>query len=337
MESQDEEWKQIWKSECLKHVASMANSSGGVITVGKCDDGNVVGVQNPEKLLKEIPDIVQNKLGFVPVVRPICIDGKTCIEIVVERRDTLVDLDGKFYRRSGSTTHQMVGRELRKALLAEINTSWTDLPIDSVGIDALSPDAVKYFLDAGKKNGMLSESLDGSGVRFVLEHFGMICPDGKITISAALLFLPKPQSAVEGAYAKIGQFSEGGEILREDIIHAPVVMQPDLIMDKLYDKYIPGTYEYEKVQRVTVYRYPHDALREAIVNSLSHKDYWSAEPVTIRVYPNKVTIFNFGELPDDWTVDNLIGEHSSVRRNHKIADVFFEAGYIERWGKGIQK
>jgi ATP-dependent DNA helicase RecG len=57
----------------------------------------------------------------------------------------------------------------------------------------------------------------------------------------------------------------------------------------------------------------------------------------IRVYTDKIRIWNPGQLPDDWTLDKLLGRHSSQPFNPDVANTFFRAGMIEAWGQGIEK
>jgi predicted HTH transcriptional regulator len=56
-----------------------------------------------------------------------------------------------------------------------------------------------------------------------------------------------------------------------------------------------------------------------------------------RVYKDKMMIWNEGRLPGDWTVDNLLKSHSSRPYNPDIANAFFSSGYVESWGRGINK
>ena len=81
--------------------------------------------------------------------------------------------------------------------------------------------------------------------------------------------------------------------------------------------------------------YPEQALREAILNSIIHKDY-SRTNIFLSIYDDRLTIWNPGELPDTLTVAKLKERHGSEPRNRLIANVFFMAGYIESWGRGIE-
>lgn len=64
-ESQNTEYKSIWKDEYLKWICGFANARGGTIFIGKDDKGNVVGVNNAKKLLEDIPNKITTVLGIV--------------------------------------------------------------------------------------------------------------------------------------------------------------------------------------------------------------------------------------------------------------------------------
>lgn len=81
-----------------------------------------------------------------------------------------------------------------------------------------------------------------------------------------------------------------------------------------------------------------NAVREAIHNAVAHKDYASAPPIQISVYKDKIMIWNYGKLPEDWTMEKLTtSKHPSMPYNPDIANDFFRIGYIEAWGRGFSK
>lgn len=79
------------------------------------------------------------------------------------------------------------------------------------------------------------------------------------------------------------------------------------------------------------------ALREAILNAVVHKDYARAVAIQISVYPDKLMIWNPGQLPDNWTLGKLMTKHASCPLNPDIANTFLRAGLIESWGHGIER
>jgi len=86
-----------------------------------------------------------------------------------------------------------------------------------------------------------------------------------------------------------------------------------------------------------VWEYPPEALREAIVNAVCHRDYSSTGNVQIGIYDDRIEIWNPGKLPEPLTPAMLKGEHQSIPNNPLIANALFLIRYIEQWGKGTNK
>ncbi len=107
--------------------------------------------------------------------------------------------------------------------------------------------------------------------------------------------------------------------------------------DLLFTKYLKALISYEGIQRVERFDYDAGALREVIHNAIVHKDYSSGIPIQIGVFRDKLFVFNPGHLPQDWTIETLAKSHRSIPFNPDIANVFFRAGLIESWGRGIEK
>jgi ATP-dependent DNA helicase RecG len=108
-------------------------------------------------------------------------------------------------------------------------------------------------------------------------------------------------------------------------------------MDFLLTKYTKALISYEGLTRIETHEYPKDALREALLNAVAHKDYTGPYPIQISVYADKIMIWNYGRLPENWTVEDLLNKHSSQPRNPDIATAFFRSGYVESWGRGMDK
>jgi ATP-dependent DNA helicase RecG len=104
-----------------------------------------------------------------------------------------------------------------------------------------------------------------------------------------------------------------------------------------FTKYIKAPISYEGINRVETYEYPKDAVREALLNAIAHKDYSGGVPIQISVYTDKIIIWNEGQLPENWTVKNLLEKHASRPYNPDIANALFRSGYIESWGRGTLK
>lgn len=105
----------------------------------------------------------------------------------------------------------------------------------------------------------------------------------------------------------------------------------------IFTKYLKAEISYRGVMRVETYPFPKEATREAVFNAIAHKFYGTLIPIQIRVYTNKIIIANDCVFPDDWTIDDLMGSYRSRPYNPLIANTFFWAGFIEAWGRGIEK
>ena len=74
-----------------------------------------------------------------------------------------------------------------------------------------------------------------------------------------------------------------------------------------------------------------------MINAIIHRDYASPATIQIRVYDDRISIWNAAHLSPDWAAEQLAEEHSSRPHNPRVAQVFFRAGMIEAWGRGIRR
>ncbi|GAA4364007.1 hypothetical protein GCM10023185_33140 [Hymenobacter saemangeumensis] len=155
--------------------------------------------------------------------------------------------------------------------------------------------------------------------------------------AAILLFHSTPERFVTGAYLKIGRFATDDDLRYQDEVHGPLLDQIEKGLDLLLTKYLVADIRYGGASRTEVFMFPPEALREALLNALAHKDYSSSAPVQISVYDDRLIFWNDGQLPDHWTVENLTHKHPSRPFNPDVANTLFRAGYIESWGRGTIK
>ena len=123
----------------------------------------------------------------------------------------------------------------------------------------------------------------------------------------------------------------------QDEAHGNLFEQIEKIMDLLFTKYIKALISYEGISRVETYEYPKEAIREALLNAVAHKDYSGGAPIQIKVFKDRIMIWNDGQLPANWTITHLLKRHASKPFNPDIANTLFRSGYIESWGRGIEK
>ena len=92
-----------------------------------------------------------------------------------------------------------------------------------------------------------------------------------------------------------------------------------------------------KPQRDVIWEFPLEAIREAMVNAICHRDYASPINIQVRLYDDRLEVWNPGGLPAPLTPADLLREHDSIPRNRRVAEAFFYVGLIERWGTGTTR
>lgn len=101
-------------------------------------------------------------------------------------------------------------------------------------------------------------------------------------------------------------------------------------------KFLTRPISFESFQRIEKDQYPIQALREMLLNALVHRTYMGAT-IQMRVFDDKLSIWNEGGLPFGLSLEDLKSEHNSRPRNPLIANACFFAGYIDTWGRGTLK
>jgi ATP-dependent DNA helicase RecG len=335
-EHQQLEYKKIWKDEFLKVICAFANADGGRLVVGCADDGSVVGVSNAQKLLEDIPNKVRDVLGIIVDVSLLKEKSVDFIEIEVASYSHPISFRGEYFYRTGSTTQALKGVSLDRFLLRKQGLHWDGVPVPKVGVSNLDSLAFKQFRKLAANSGRMAESVLADKDRLILENLRLLDED-YLKRAAVLLFHPDPEAFIPGAYIKIGFFETETELRYQDEIHGNLFVQVEKTLELLLTKYMKAYISYEGIQRIETFLFPKEALREALLNAVVHRDYSTGVPIQIKVFENRLIIWNHGHLPAGWSIERLIEEHSSEPFNPLLANAFFRSGQIESWGRGIQK
>jgi len=330
-ESQAVEYKQNWRDDCLKVISAFANSSGGFLYIGLDDQGKSLGLKNVKKMLEDIPNTIRNKLGIIPSVE---LDKKDIIKVTVAPCSVPISYNGKYYLRSGSTVQELQGKDLADFLMKKSGSTWDDIVEERADFNEIDNDAIEKF----KKYAVdrIPSIIKETDNIILLQKLNLV-DDGVLKRALVLLFGNDPQKFYRQSVVRIGKFLSDTDIQTTDIVKGNLFAQLESALEILRTKYLLSKIKYEGIHRRDILEYPYEALREAIINALIHRDYSGTSQIQIRVYPDKLMIMNEGKLPPEVPVEKLKTNHLSIPRNTLLAEIFYYAGFIESWGHGTIK
>ena len=336
-ESQITEYKETWRDEYLKWICGFANAQGGMLYIGIDDNGKVCGLADSKKLMEDIPNKIASSMGIVCDVNLASKDGLEYIVIKVEPSKVPISYHGIFHYRSGTTKQELQGPALQNFILKKMGLSWDDAECMGASLDDIDRESVEYFLHRAVRFGrMPPESLSDSTEK-ILTNLNLYDTNHKLKNAAILLFGKNPSRFFSLCDFRIGRFGRSpADLIFQDSIEGDLIRMSDRVIGVLRSKYLIAPIHYEGLIRAEPLEIPEEALREVILNAIIHKDY-TGPHIQMKVWNDRVEVWNKGRLPEDWTVETLLKDHDSEPRNRTIANVFYRAGFIENWGRGIDK
>ena len=336
IETQNIEFKESWRDEYIKYVSGFANAQGGSLFIGINDKGNVVGIEGADKLLGELPNKINDTTGIVADVNLLSENGKQFIRIDIAPSFAPVTFKGKLYYRSGSTLQELDGMAAQNFLMNKSGVSWDAQIIEGTGINDIDIQSVNYFVSEGIAKGRLSKSTENDSIEKILGNLKLMSSDGRMTMAALLLFGKDPQSYCLNARFKIGRFgNNAAELITQDLVDGNLIQMADKVIEVLASKYLIRPIHYNGMQRIEPLEIPERGLREILYNSIIHKSYDGPDN-QLKVYDDRIVLWNYGKLPDGTTISNMFKEHRSMPRNKLIANAFYFAGFVEAWGRGFE-
>jgi len=331
-EQQNIEYKSSWHDDYLKWICGFANAQGGRIYIGKDDNGSVVGVEDYKRLIDEIPNKIKNNLGIIAEVNLLKETDKYFVEIIVQPYSVLISLRGRYYYRSGSVKQELAGAALNEFLLKRAGQTWDNVIEPRATFADIDEKSVKAYLVLSKEKGRLPD-VEGLSTEEIFDKLHLT-EDGQLKRGAIVLFGKDPCRFYPSAFVKIGRFAKDDADLRyQDVEEGNVIILLRNVLERLDHKYLTKQITFEGMYRIEKSEYPVPALREMLLNALVHRSYMGSF-TQMRVYDDKINLWNEGGLPEGISLEALKCTHSSKPRNILIADVCFKGGLIDAWGRG---
>lgn len=329
IEGMQTEFKREYTETIRKTVIAFANTEGGTIYIGVDDDGNIVGVADVDDVQKKVvsschegivPDIMQ----FI-VIHPVVMEGKDVVVVDVQRGTSCpyylqskgIRPEGVFVR-CGSASIPASRAEILRMIRATADAHYEDERslLQELSFDTLESVFAEHHMAFGAAQ---------------MRTLGLRAADGEYTNLARLLSeecthtikVAVFQGTTKSVFKARKEFS--GSLLRQALD----------VGDYLDLLNVTRT-EVHGLRHTDLRAYPPEALREALVNAIVHREYAMSGSILISLFDNAVEILSLGGLPEGLTYADMMAG-ASIQRNPHLANIFYRLEYIEAYGTGIRK
>lgn len=328
-ESEAVELKEIYTTDLKKEVIAFANTNGGVIYIGVKDDGEIIGVDNPDFIMQQVSNALRDS------VRP---------DVSMFTNMTLLKDEDRFYIRLE------VGQGTKKPYyLSDKGLKPTGVYVRSGTTSApASEDAIRMMIkmtdgDSFETNRSLLQELSFSSLEKEMErrnleftqvqmkNLGILTSDDLYT-NMGLLVSDECKHSI-----KFAVFQGTDKLVFKDRKEFTGSLFNQLIdAYKTIDFYNGTRATFQDLLRIDERDYPEDAIREALLNAIVHRDYTFSGSTFINLYSDRLEIISLGGLVSGLSLEAaMLG--ASQPRNEKLASLFYRMKLIEAYGTGMSK
>ena len=327
------------KEEILETISAFSNKRGGKLLVGVEPSGKVVGISIGKNTIENLAgDIKQNTDPKVfPDISLQRIDSKDVIEIKVPEYPVKpVFVKDKVFIRVGKSNQKASAEKIRSFIIEQRNRKWDSEP-SPAKLNEISTPSVKSFIKRYEEERDVTLENSGS-TESIIKKLNLL-KGKKPTNAAVLLFSKEPQSHFYSSLVRCARFkgTEPIDFLDMQDIEGTIIEQVPSVLSFIRKHLNIAASIKGKPEREDIWEIPRDALREAIINAICHRDYESAANVQVRIFDDRLEIWNPGLLPENISIAGLKKEHPSVPRNESIVRCFYMIKYIEQWGTGTNR
>lgn len=323
-------------------VCGFLNTTGGYLICGIREPLEVVGLELSEDIVADLARKLHDGISPKSLVsiQAHVLEGKAVLVIEVPAgKDVPYAFRDGIYLRVGESTQRADAETIRDIVLRrqveperwERRFSFADLEAD-VDVKEIQ-EAV-----ADAKNVRRAYFRDATQPLMVLEDFAA-AKYGRLTNGGDVLFARNPATRLPQIRIRAMRYNSdkaGDKFSDMKSFEGPL----QRIFEEAYTFIVRNTPSVSRFVKGNPKRqdsplYPEDAVREALINALAHRDYSaSSGGVSIHIFPRRLEIWNSGPLPDGVTEKNLPKGHISVLRNPDIAHVLYLRGLMEKAGRG---
>ena len=328
-ETETVELKSIVMDDLKKEIIAFANCDGGTLYVGVADDGTVLGVENADECALQISNMMRDAVKpdvtmFIHYETLDC-EGKAVVAVNIQRgtnRPYYLAKKGLrpegVYVRQGYSSVPATDTAIRQMIKETDGDSFENMR--SIN-QALTFETTKKEFE--KRNIAFGQPQ--------MQTLKLVSADGIYTNLGLLLSEQCPHTIKAAVFEGTNQ-----NVFKDRREFSGSLMQQ---LNEVYD-YIDFHNQthatFQKLLRIDTRDYPEVAVREALLNSLVHRDYSFRASTLISIYEDRIEFVSIGGLLPGLELDDLM-MGISVCRNPHLANVFYRLQLIEAYGTGMKK
>ncbi len=349
--------------ELATEISALLNLEGGVILLGVEDDGAISGLTRSREAAEEwVMNIAQQNLQ--PAIIPVW----TCMEIEVGKNIGVIELaadsPGKPYKarrgrawvtyiRAGSTSREATREEEGRLYQAARLVRYEIKPVPDTGLEALDMNRIEnYYQDVLKRS--LPARTDLENRRRLLLNSDLLVEAGAgagASVAGLLLFSKNPNRRLPQAGVTAVAFpglEKEYNTVDEERIRGPLTPRVsedgDVVERGVIDRTVDfikrnmGSVAYlDGGRRIHKKSFPLDAVREAVVNAVAHRDYArEGTDIEVSLYRDRFEVISPGRLPNGVTVEKMKEGVVRVARNELLKEILRDYRYIEHYRMGVR-
>ena len=323
------EFKREYTPEINKTIVAFANTNGGTLYIGVANDGKIFGVDEIDSVMlktgNNIRDSIKPDVTMFMNYQKEVVKSKEIIKITVQKGVSCpyyiagkgLRPEGVYVRQGASTVPASEAAILRMIKETDGGQFEEERSLNQeLMFNELKNEFEKQniLFDANHKKSLNIFNSDG-----IYTNLALILSDQNVhTIKLAVFegndkIIFKDRREFTGSLIK--QLNDIYEFIdRCNRLHS----------------------ETDGLRRVDKRDYPEDAVREALVNALVHRDYAYSDSTLVSIFDDRIEIVSIGGLVKGITFDDMM-LGVSIKRNKNLANVFYRLTLIEAYGTGIPK
>lgn len=309
------EFKSRISKDIGEEICALGNSNGGHIFIGVDDEGNIVGC-NPKKAKEQSSQHLNNITPPINVkFHQVEIDNKYVLGIEIPYSKKLCSIGGSVYIRIGTSKRPL---SLQEIMTQAAETLLFEMDRTPIPQEKANQEFVEEFISKAR--------IDIYKPKRYLQQIGVKDNKGNLTLAGFLFFTKNPQLKLPHTSIRLQYKDESWKR-----ITGPIWKMVEEI-----EKEFKDTFRLISVQpgfkRIDIHEYPMKAVREGVINALVHRNYAIKSEIFITLDSKGLKIKNPGSFPPGSSPNNP----QPVPRNPLLYELMFQAGYVERQGRGIE-